>query len=68
MTTTGQFRATPDIARNTAQFRAFTTKYDSEAEQPWRMRAPARNVLGLAAAAIAIAIVLIVVAIMVLSH
>ena len=68
MTATGQFRATPDIAKNTAQFQAFASKYDSVPEQPWAMRAPARSVVKLAAIVIVAAAILVVVAILVLSH
>ena len=35
MTPTGQFRAMPDVSQNTAEFRAFTRKYENEGDQPW---------------------------------
>jgi hypothetical protein len=33
--TTGEFRAAPDISASTAQFKAFAKAYESEPEQPW---------------------------------
>jgi hypothetical protein len=33
--TTGEFRAAPDISASTAQFKAFAKAYDSQPEQPW---------------------------------
>ncbi|MGO9078124.1 MAG: hypothetical protein ACLQDY_03670 [Streptosporangiaceae bacterium] len=65
-TTTGEFRATPDISASTAQFRAFAA--GPEGEHAWSMRASGRNVLALTAAIIAVVIVLIVLAFVVLGH
>jgi hypothetical protein len=67
-TTTGEFRARPDISASTAEFRAFADGQGGEAEPPWAMRAPRRNVARLAAIVIGVAVVLIVVAVLVLKH
>jgi hypothetical protein len=66
-TSTGEFRARPDISANTAEFRAFADGQDSDAEPPWAMRAPGRNVAKMAAIVIAVAVVLVVIAILVLN-
>jgi hypothetical protein len=65
-TTTGEFRARPDISANTSEFRAFADGRDSEAEPPWAMRAPGRNVARLTAIVIGVAVVLVIIAILVL--
>jgi hypothetical protein len=64
--TTGEFRASPDISASTAEFRAFADGQGSDAEPPWAMRAPRRNVARLAAIVVGVAVVLIVVAVLVL--
>lgn len=61
--TTGEFRAAPDVSANTAQFRAFA---NGQAEAPWEMKAPARNVGRLAAVIVLVAVVLAIIAIFVL--
>jgi len=66
--TTGEFRASPDISASTAEFRAFADGPGSDAEPPWAMRAPRRNVARLAAVVVGVAVVLIVVAVLVLKH
>jgi hypothetical protein len=69
-TTTGEFRARPDISASTAEFRAFADGDGpgGEAEPPWAMQAPSRNVARLAAIAVGVAVVLIVIAVLVLKH
>jgi hypothetical protein len=72
-TSTGEFRARPDISASTAEFRAFADGDGpgGEAEPPWAMRAPSRNVPRLAAIAAivaGVAVVLIVIAVLVLKH
>jgi hypothetical protein len=66
-TTTGEFRARPDISASTAEFRAFADGQGGDAESPWAMRAPGRNVARMAAIVVAVAVVLIVIAVLVLS-
>ncbi len=56
-----------DTSRSTAEFRAFVSRSGSEAEPPWRMRAPGRKVALLAGIVVAAAIVLVVIAIAVLN-
>jgi hypothetical protein len=67
-TTTGEFRASPDISASTAEFRAFADGRGGEAEPPWAMRAPRRNVARLAAIVVGVAIALIIIAVLVLKH
>jgi hypothetical protein len=67
-TTTGEFRASPDISASTAEFRAFADDQGGAAEPPWAMRAPRRNVAGLAAIVVGVAVVLVIVAVLVLNH
>ena len=69
-TTTGEFRASPDISASTAEFRAFADGDGpgGAAETPWAMRAPRRNVARLAAVVVGVAVVLIVVAVLILKH
>jgi hypothetical protein len=67
-TNTGEFRATPDISANTAQFRAFAAGHDGDAERPWTMRAPGRNVATLAAVVGGVAVVLIIIAVLIVAH
>jgi hypothetical protein len=66
-TTTGEFRARPDISANTAQFRAFANGQAGEAEPPWAMRAPGRNVARMSAIVIGVAAVLVLIAVLVLN-
>jgi hypothetical protein len=67
-TSTGEFRATPDISASTAQFRAFAAGNETDARRPWAMRAPRRKVAALAAVVVGVAVVLVIIAILVLSH
>jgi hypothetical protein len=64
--TTGEFRASPDISASTAEFRAFAADQGGEADAPWAMSAPKRNVARLAAIVLGVAVVLVIIAILVL--
>jgi hypothetical protein len=64
---TGEFRAAPDLSANTGQFRAFVNGQPGEAEAPWDMKAPGRNVARLAGIIVLVAIVLAVIAIIVIN-
>ena len=65
-TSTGEFRARPDISANTAQFRAFADDKSADPESPWAMRAPGRSVGKMAAIVIGVAVVLVIIALLVL--
>jgi hypothetical protein len=69
-TTTGEFRARPDISASTAEFRAFADGDGpgGATEPPWAMRAPGRSVARLAAIVVGVAAVLFVIALLVLKH
>lgn len=56
----------PDASRSTAEFRAFAGRA-GEAEPPWQMKAPRRNVLLLAVAVVVVALVLALIAIAVVN-
>jgi hypothetical protein len=66
-TSTGEFRARPDISASTAQFRAFAAG-GGDTERPWAMRTSGRNVLVLAAAVVVVAVLLGIIAVLVLRH
>jgi hypothetical protein len=57
--TTGEFRATPDISANTAQFQAFAA---SQGE--WAATAPARNHTRLALLILAVVAVVAIIAVL----
>ena len=63
--TTGEFRVTPDVSANTAQFRAFAGEQAADAEAPWEMKAPGRSVARLAGLVVLVAVVLVIIAIIV---
>lgn len=66
-TSTGEFRARPDISANTAEFRKFADGQGSDAEPPWAMATPGRNVAKLAAIVIGVAAILVIIAVLVLN-
>jgi hypothetical protein len=61
---TGEFRATPDVSANTAQFQAFANQ-PAASDSPWEMKAPARNIGRLVGLVVLVAIVLAVLAVLV---
>ncbi len=62
--TTGEFRATPDVSANTAQFRAFAEE-SAEPGRPWEMGAPGRSVARMALLIVGVAVVLALVALLI---
>jgi hypothetical protein len=64
--TTGEFRATPDVSANTAQFEAFA-KGDANSERPWDMGAPGRNVAKMTMLIVIVAVILAAIAILVVT-
>jgi len=64
---TGEFRATPDVSANTAQFQAFAEQNSAEPGRPWEMGAPGRSVAKLALIVVIVAVVLAAIAFAVLS-
>ena len=63
---TGEFRATPDVSANTAQFQAFADS-DAQPERPWDMAAPGRSVAKMALLVVIVAVVLAAIAILVVT-
>jgi hypothetical protein len=63
---TGEFRATPDVSANTAQFQAFAEQ-TAEPGKPWEMGAPGRSVAKLGLIVVVVAVVLAAIAFAVLS-
>jgi hypothetical protein len=63
---TGEFRATPDVSANTAQFQAFANS-EAEPERPWDMGVPGRSVAKMAMLVVIVAVVLAVIAILVVT-
>jgi len=57
--------AITDTSRSTAEFRAFASS--TGAEQPWKMRAPARKIALLAGIVVGAAVVLAILAVLVLT-
>ena len=65
-TSTGEFRAAPDVSANTAQFQAFADS-DAQPERPWDMAAPGRSVAKMALLVVIVAVVLAAIAILVVT-
>ena len=65
--TTGEFRATPDLSANTAQFKAFADGGNAEPERPWEMGAPGRSVAKMAMLVVIVAVILAAIAILVVT-
>jgi hypothetical protein len=64
--TTGEFRATPDVSANTAQFRAFANE-EADQSRPWDMGAPGRSVAKMVTLIVVVAVVLAAIAILVVT-
>jgi len=63
---TGEFRATPDVSANTAQFQAFADE-EAEADRPWDMGVPGRSVAKMVTLIVVVAVVLAAIAILVVT-
>ena len=61
--TTGEFRATPDISANTAQFQAFAAGQGEQTRQ-WELDAPPRSRTRLTVLIVAVVIVVAIIAIL----
>jgi hypothetical protein len=59
---------TSDGSASTAEFRAFASSAGSEADRPWKMRAPGRKVALLTVAVIVVAVVLAIIGFSVAGH
>jgi hypothetical protein len=63
---TGEFRATPDVSANTAQFQAFADE-EAEVGRPWDMGVPGRSVAKMVTLVVVVAVVLAAIAILVVT-
>ncbi|MGH3305165.1 MAG: hypothetical protein ACRDOK_26555 [Streptosporangiaceae bacterium] len=61
--TTGEFRATPDISANTAQFQAFAAEQGEQTGQ-WETDAPARSRTRLGVLILAVVVIVAIIAIL----
>lgn len=66
-TTTGEFRARPDISASTAQFRAFASSPGSDTDTRWTDGQPARSTGRIALIAGVVVVVLLVIIVVALT-